>query len=138
MRLSVTIFLLTFLFVSLGAQVLQPARWEQESEFTDDDYSIVSLKQEGLALIRDKEKFQHGKRVWELVILDTALEQKWTTTLELHDELRFTGYEYVPPGKLSLMFRRNVTDALRAEMLTVDLNTQNIQYSKTEVNLQMR
>jgi hypothetical protein len=138
MRLFITSCLIIFFSVHLEAQVSQPARWEQENEFMSEAYSIVSLKEEGLALIREKDKFQHGKRVWDLVVLDTALQQKWATEFELHDELRFTGYEYLPPGKLNLMFRRNETEMLRAEMLMIDLNTHEINHSKTEVKLQIR
>jgi hypothetical protein len=132
---------LTFIFLSISlclvAQVSQPARWEQENKYFDETYSIVSLKEEGLALIRDKEKFQDGKRIWDLILLDTVLQEKWTTELYLHDELRFVGYEYAP-GKLNLMFRRNQLDFLKAEVLILDLATRDIQYSKMEVNLKIR
>jgi len=131
-----TILLVSFA-VTTNAQISQPLRWERENKFSDDTYSIVSLKEEGLALIRDKNKFQNGKKVWELIVLDTTLNQKWATELELQDDLRFLGYEYVP-GKIHLMFRRNDTEALKAEMFTIDLASQNAQTSKMEVKLQIR
>jgi len=120
-----------------NAQVLQPARWEQESKFGDDTYTIISLKAEGLALVRSLDKFKNGKKTWEVIFLDTDLNQKWTTELELQDDLRFVGFEYTP-GKVSLMFRRNDTEALKAEMFMIDLASRNIQTSKTEVKLQVR
>jgi hypothetical protein len=122
---------------SVGAQVSQPARWEQENKFMDEAYSVVSLKEEGLALLRDKEKYDDGKKLWDLVILDTALNQRWTKELPLRDDLRFTGYEYTP-GKVHLMFRRNETEILRAEILSIDLASQTVQQSSNEVKLQIR
>ncbi len=122
---------------SASAQIAQPARWEEENEFTEDAYSVISLKEEGLALIRDKDKFKDGKKLWDLVILDTALQKKWATEFLLQSEMRFTGYEYIP-GKVNFMFRRNETNALNVEMVTIDLASQLIRYTKTEVNLQLR
>ena len=133
--------ILVFVFLSIAtwlqAQISQPARWEQENKYTDETYSVISLKEDGIALLRELEQYRNSKRVWQLVILDTALHERWTNEVELHAEMRFTGYEYVP-GKLNLMFRRNETDILRAEILMVDLGSQLIQFSKTEVKLQIR
>ncbi len=134
------LFYIFVMVVSCGpgiAQVMQPARWEQELKFSDESYSVISLKEEGVALVRDLDKYQNGKKIWELIILDSALNQNWSVELELHDELRFTGYEHIP-GKVNLMFRRNETDMLRAEMLMIDLETSTIQHSKTEMKLQFR
>jgi hypothetical protein len=130
-------FLCLIFYGATAAQVSQPSRWEQEIKFAEETYSVISLKEEGVALLRDKEKYQNGKKLWELVILDTALNERWATELELHTELRFTGYEYIP-GKINLMFRRNETELLRAEILMIDLASRFIHHSKTEAKLQLR
>jgi hypothetical protein len=135
-----TIFFLFAIFLKLSstdAQLRQPARHEIEISFTEEVYNIVSLKKDGLALIRDLEKYNEGKKKWELVILDTELQEKWRKEIELQNELRFTGYEYVN-GRLNLMFRRNSSDILRAEMLWIDLATQEITQSMEEDELQAR
>jgi hypothetical protein len=127
--------LLSFSF--LQGQSIKQARWEVENKFTQDSYSIVSLREDGLALIRDLEKWEAGKRKWELIILDTALREKWKTELDMHADMRFTGYEYAS-GKLYFMFRQNEVDILRAEMIKIDLATNEIVRSKTEIKLQIR
>jgi hypothetical protein len=137
MKSKVFVFLFLSLVTFLQAQISQPARWEQENKYADDTYSVISLSKDGVALIRELDEYRNGNRVWQLVILDTALQERWTNEVELKDELRFTGYEYTP-GKLNLMFRRNESDILRAEILMVDLGSQLIQFSKTEVKLQIR
>lgn len=124
-------------FADGNAQLSQPARWEEEMKFSDESYSIVSLKEEGLALLKDKEDYKQGQKLWDLIILDTALNQRWSTVLQLHEDLRFTGYEYIP-GKVNLMFRKGSSDILRAEMIMLDLTTFSIQQSDTEVNLMLR
>ena len=135
------LFILFILFgfsaVDLCAQFSQPARWEQEQNPSDDPYSVVSLKEEGIALIRQKDKYQNGNQLWDLVIVDTALNQKWATELEMKPEFQFTGYEYVRE-KVNLMFRRGGSDILDTEIFHIDLETKNIQHFKTEINLQIR
>ena len=121
----------------LFSQLSQPARWEAENKFSDEAYSIISLKEEGLALIRDTEKYNNGNRIWEIVILDVDLEQVWTDKIELDTELRFLGYEHLP-GRLNLMFRKNLNDRLSAEILDLKLNNFEISRTKTEVKFQLR
>ena len=130
-------FLILFRLIPLSAQLSQPARWEVENGYTEEAYSIISLKKEGLALLRDLEKFEDGKKKWELIILDTAFQERWRTEIDLRDDARFTGFEYIN-GRLNLMFRRNETEILRADMLWIDLATQEITRSFTEIKLQIR
>lgn len=137
MKHRILVFLFSSFAIITGAQISQPARWEHENTYTSEAYSVISLSKDGIALIRELDQYRNGKRVWQLVILDTALQERWTNEVELDDALRFTGYEYIP-GKVNLMFRRNESDVLRAEILMVDLGSQLIQFSKTEVKLQIR
>jgi hypothetical protein len=119
-------------------QVTQPARWERELKFSDDSYSMISMQQEGLALVRDIDDFQKGKKQWEVLLLDTLLQQTWSTILQADPEYIFIGYEYTP-GKLNLMFKRQGTDnILNALIFDVDLTSKTIKTSTCEIKLQIR
>ena len=95
---------------SLFAQLAQPARFETEVKYSDRNYSIVSMHKEGLALIHDNEKYEDGKKIWELTLLDTALNSSWSGTMKLNARLQFIGYEYLP-GNVYLLFRNGETNA---------------------------
>lgn len=119
------------------AQVTQPARWEHELKYSDNSYSIVSLRTEGLALLRDLEDFEDGKRKWELIVLDTALQQTWSTIFRTEPDYDFLGYEHFP-GHLNLMFRKQATEVLKAHVVDIDLSAHSIRNAETEVKLQIR
>ena len=136
-RIILFLFFIAWKLSLSQAELSQPVRWEVENKFTEDAYSIVSLNENGLALVKDLEKYDDGKKKWELIILDTSLREQWKTELELHTDLRFTGYEYLN-GRLNLMFRRNSTDVLLAEMLWIDLSSHEIKQSSIDVKLQIR
>jgi hypothetical protein len=121
----------------LMAQIVQPARWERELKYSENSFSIVSMREEGLALVRDLEDFEDGKRKWELILLDTTLEQSWTTILRTEPEYSFLGYEYTP-GNLNLMFRKQEIEILKAQIFDINLANKSIRNSETEVKLQIR
>lgn len=95
------------------------------------------MRQEGLALVRDLEDYEDGKRKWELILLDTALQQSWSTILRTEPEYSFMGYEHAP-GQLNLMFRKQETEILNVQIFDIDLATKSIRSSETEVKLQIR
>jgi hypothetical protein len=136
MRL-VFVFLVWLMTCELMAQIAQPARWEHELKYSDESYSIISMRDEGLALIRDLEDYQGGKRKWEVILLDTLLQQTWSTILQTEPEYNFQGYEHTP-GQLNLMFRRQETEMVKAQIFDLDLTTKMIRNSETDVKLQIR
>ena len=76
------------------AQAKQTARFEVEQKGSDTEYIVISLKEAGLLLIRDNEKYNEGKRIWELIRLDTTLQEVWREQLETESRVRLVGYEY--------------------------------------------
>ena len=93
--------------VGLSAQgkVEQPARYEREKKFNDPDYNILSVEQDGLVLFRDNHKFgKIGQKLWEIVVLDTSLQEKFVMDLEMDSDRELLGYEY-GPGKFYMLFR---------------------------------
>lgn len=118
------IFLLLFAFscqLSLG-QLTQPARYEKEFKYSDGYFTIISMKEEGLFLIRSKDKYHDGKKIWEVTILDKDLKEKRTLELYVESRNQFVGYEYVP-GKMYVLYRMGDTNRNDLEAIELDLVT---------------
>jgi hypothetical protein len=96
--------LLSLSAYQVQAQLRQLNRFEADLSGSSNPYYIIPLKKEGLALIRDLNRFDLGKKKWQLEILDTTLSKHWSTEMELDTKLSFIGYEY-SPGYLYLLFR---------------------------------
>ena len=77
----VFLFFLLLCSCSTYAQVSQTQRYEREQKNSDDYFNVISLKEEGLALFRERDKYKGSNRVWELILLDTALQEKSTLDL---------------------------------------------------------
>lgn len=90
-------------FTSRG-QIIQSNRFEEEIKSDESGFTVFSLKKEGLALIRERDKIEHGKKKWQLEIIDTTLSKIWSTELEIENRLDLVGYEY-NPKHLYLLFR---------------------------------
>jgi small nuclear ribonucleoprotein (snRNP)-like protein len=116
--LALTCWMLTT--VNTLAQVQQTHRYEREHKNSDEYYSVISLQEEGIALLREKDKYEGNKKMWELLVLDTALQEK--NTIEFHIEERYPliGYE-VAPQRLFLLYRTGDTN--KNSMVLVELNT---------------
>ncbi len=103
-----------------SAQLTQPHRYEKPQKGSDEYHMVISLKEEGLALFRDLNKYKSGNKTWELILLDTALQEKNTVELEIKDRHRMIGFEYTP-GHLYFLFRTGETTKNDFELIDVDL-----------------
>jgi hypothetical protein len=83
---------------------------------SDEYFSIISLKEEGLALLREKNKYEDGKQLWELIFLDTALQQKSVIDLRVEPRHPLVGYDYIP-GHLYLLYRTGETNKNSLELI---------------------
>ena len=104
---------------SAKSQLIQGYRFEEEIKSEDEGFTVISLKKEGLALIREKKDIEHGKKKWQLEILDTTLSKRWSSELELESRLTFVGYEYAPKH-VYLLFREGEADYHNFRMITID------------------
>lgn len=102
------------------AQLSQPRRFEKIIKNSDEPFGVISLKEEGLALYRDVSKFRNGNRTWELILLDTALQEKKTLEVEIKDRNLIVGYEYAP-GHLYFLYRTGETTKNDFELVDIDL-----------------
>lgn len=124
---SHTFMLFMLLLISLPSfgQLSQTKRYEREQKNSDDYFNIISLKDEGLALFRERDKYRSNKQLWELILLDTALQEKSTTELEINERYKMVGYE-IAPGNLYLLYRTGETTKNDFELIEVDLQSKDI------------
>ena len=134
--LAISIFVLGN--IPLFAQPVQTIRYEKRLENGDKGYTHISLKEKGIALVRDKEKYKDGKKIWEVIVLDTALNELNTQEFDLESRLNLIGYEYVN-NELYLLFRKTETDINNFLMLRTKLeNYSSSQYIiKQELNFKI-
>ncbi len=135
---SLVLLLLITIVHDAFSQLQQSYRFEQVVKNSEEGFTVISLKKEGLALIRDMHKFSGSKKKWQLEIVDTVLSKVWSTELELENRLILVGYEY-NPRHLYLLFREGEADYYNFRLLTVLFYEKEIQTNeiKFEVNFKM-
>ncbi len=111
-----------FCVVQLFSQ-MQTARFERDYKNSDNEFIIISLQQEGLALIRDKDKFKEGKKLWELIRVDTTLQEVWLQEIEIEARFRLVGYDY-RDNHIFLLFREGDHEASNLTLFTIHTQTQ--------------
>lgn len=115
-------FVFVFLVSGLSAvgQISQTQRYERVHKNSDDYFTVISLKEEGLALYRERDKYKSSNQLWELTLLDTALQEKNIIELEVNDRYKMVGYE-IAPGRLYFLYRTGETTKNDFELIEVDL-----------------
>lgn len=119
------------------AQVSQPARFEEKFKYSDGVFTLISLKNEGLILVRDKDKYEGGKKMWEGVILDTDLKEKRRSTFGVESRNKLIGYEYTP-GFIYLLFRQGDTEKNDLEIVELNLNREETNHYIVKPELPLR
>jgi hypothetical protein len=102
------------------AQLQQPYRFAVEQKPSKPAFSIISLGQKGLALIRDKDDYRNGQKLFELILLDTTLAKTWETELEVNNRLMLVGYDFVD-NHIFLLFREGESTQSDFELMTLKL-----------------
>src|SRR5580765_3378807 len=79
-------FLSTLLILGIGlpppdlaAQVSQTAIYEHPHKSSDHEFIVIPMGEQGIALIRDTDKYEGNKKSWEVIIVDSTLNESWTT-----------------------------------------------------------
>lgn len=119
------------------SQIQQPNRFEKERKFNDTDFTIISLKEDGLALIREKREYKSGKQTWEVIFLDTTLQETEPTEFQIDNNYNLIGSEQ-SAGNAFFLFNEN---DLRSYMtlVSIDVKTKQVkQYDiKPEINIRL-
>jgi len=103
---------------SVYGQVSQPHRYEKLQKGSDDGFNIISLQYDGLALFRDLNKYRNSNKLWQLILLDTALSEKKDLEFEINDRNKFIGYE-VARDRLYFLFRTGETTKNDFELIEI-------------------
>jgi hypothetical protein len=135
---------LLFLLVSVAmsnlsiAQLSQPRRFEREHKSRDVDYTVVAMGEQGIALIRDKEKYERGEKFWELILVDTTLAEIATKEIPIDNRYRLIGHDY-RDGMVYILFRMGETDQGDLKIIKIDpMLQQTTEYNyKPELMIQL-
>lgn len=103
------------------SQELKQVRFEKEQRDRDEYFSIIPLKESGLALVRKGNDFENGKQQWELIVLDTALNISHSLTLYVDARYPMIGYEYVGGSSFYLLFREGEHNRTGMELVEINL-----------------
>ena len=120
-KLLISVLFGFLIFTQAVSQLQQPHRFEKEQKYSDEDFTIISLKTEGLALVREENRYKNGNHTWEVILLDSTLQEDVTIELEIDTRNQLAGYE-VSPGAVHLLFVRKDT---KGEMDIVSINLKN-------------
>lgn len=101
------------------AQVQQAERYELIQKGSDEYFTVISLEEDGLALVREKNKFEGNRKMWEVFLLDTSLKERMRLDMEINQRYNLLGYE-VTPGYLYLLYRTGETTRNSLELIEVN------------------
>ncbi len=123
---------------SAAAQVEQPERLEISKKSSEEYFTVISLEKEGLALIREKNKYEGNKELWQIIILDTDLREKHNFDIPVNVRYALLGYE-IAPGQLYLLFRTGETSRNGLELIEVSTTEgRETQRAEIDPNLDFR
>jgi len=128
MKLKFTLcFFLLALSFPITAQISQPLRYEIEIDNLNADYYIVSAKKAGLFLFKELDaKTDNNEFVWEIIRLDTNLQEINKREVVIDEKFSFRGYSY-DKGNFVMLFQEGVDFAKDLLFLTFSLNGDSFQ-----------
>lgn len=135
MRRFVLFFLFLFIVTFSFPQVSQPQRYEHEHKSSDHEFIVISMGERGLALVKNLEKFEHSKRVWKIIFLDSTLTESWTTTIEIDQHLSLLGHDF-RDGNIYLIFQEREEGIL--DLAEIHPGNRWIKYHKFKPQVAMR
>lgn len=101
---------------------------------SDQPFEIITLEREGLALVRDLQKYAQGNKKWQVDLLDSTLTRYWSTELDLDNRLNLVGFEHIP-GRLYLLFRESQTTYYNFDLIVLNLADRSTQTDKVRFDL---
>ena len=114
------VFLFALLVKLAEAQITQPARFELEEKQGTNSPLLISMRENGLSILQDKDKIKDRKNTWELVLLDTALQEKYRKEVTLDPKLRLVGYDFINTD-LYYLFREGDTNFNNLILLKINI-----------------
>ncbi len=136
-----TVLLLVFFLLMAEAtalaQLSQPARFEKKKKSGDHDFTVVSMGEKGIALLRDAQKYQRADNLWELIIVDSTLQETWAKELIIENRFNLIGHEY-RDETLYFLFRVGETEQGKLKIIKVDFKAGQTEEHNYEPELNIR
>ena len=118
-----TIILALGLSISCWAQVEQPLRMEYALDNQDNYFNVMSMQEDGVALFREIENRNEPRLdIWQVIRVDTTLQEVLNRTYSLDSRAEFTGYEY-RDKHLYLLFRMGLYQKDDLKILKINMDT---------------
>lgn len=136
-KVSVLVLFFGFLLADTDAfaQVEQTHRFELIKKNSEDYFTVISLEDDGLALVREKDQYSGNKQLWEIIILDMDLGEKANLDLEVNSRHNLLGYE-IDRNQLYLLFRTGETTKNNLEL--IEVNTEmGMETGRFEINSEL-
>jgi hypothetical protein len=115
------VILTTAINLVAQSQIAQPNRFEYEQKNFDDYFTVISLKEKGIALFKEMDKYKQGNQLWQVTYLDTLLKETAKLELEIKNSHKLIGYE-TSPDRLYFLFRAGETT--KNDILLIELTLQ--------------
>lgn len=134
-RIGLGLLLAWWIIPAAVGQIRQTARFERPHKSSDHEYIIQAMGKNGIVLVRDVEKYEKGKKQWDVIVVDSALQTTWETNVYIDNRMTIIGHEYWD-GNVYLIFQQ--TESSR-ELFLVELDPRRQLYRthsfKPEANL---
>ncbi|MEI9917873.1 MAG: hypothetical protein WDO14_03615 [Bacteroidota bacterium] len=108
------------------AQINQVDRFELEQKGTDASWTIISMKEQGIALVRDKSRFLNSEKIFEIRVLDSLLKEVAYTEVGVPVRMTLIGYEY-SNEYLYILLRSGDNEVASVLMLEYNLKTKDVE-----------
>ena len=103
MKRFILLSILLLCYFSSIAQISQPKRYELEVRDINDDHYIISVEYFGLYLCKQLfKKNTFKERTWQVIRLDTALNEVSKLEVTVDSKFDFRGYSY-NNGKFAML-----------------------------------
>ena len=136
-RISYIGCLLLLYSSSALCQIKQVARYELEQKGADQSWTIISMKEQGIALVRDKNKFLNAEKVFEIRILDSLLHENAYTEVSVPSRMSLIGYEYTPEY-LYILLRSGDNEVARVLLLEYDIKKREVERYEIKYEFNLR
>jgi len=108
--------------ISTMAQVQQTARFEREYKTSDAELILIPMGDQGITLIHDKDKYEQGKKVWGIIVLNSDLTEDWNLEITTESRFRLVGYDF-KDDLVYLLFRTSDHEGSDLNLVTIHTKT---------------
>ena len=119
------------------SQVNQIKRVEFEKKDDGYYYNLVSAGEKGILYIRDLDESKKGEDMWNVLVLDTLLEEQCSVDLSIDYNFKFKGYEYFN-GHLYLLFDNGLVAKNKFHIIKVNVDDGEVETYDIDNSIQLQ